>query len=148
MLFPFRDTFMQSLNLKKIPFRAIVYKRNLYDYLRSQVSSEIDLVEDFSSFSDFRGYKNIVFVGNACILPAHLLEKLFFSISRNSDSGTKIFFRFANSSITFHNPFQENYLTRISVDLLTHFLREEGFKNIVRHTVEEGELSLFTFQKP
>jgi hypothetical protein len=147
LLFPDKNSFLQRLVLKNIPFHSIVYSKSLFDYFRNNITNQIELVEDFSKFQKYSGFKNIIFVSNACLLPGYLIENIIYNIHKYSDPGTKVLFRFYNSSLKFYSPFQENYQTRISVELLNHFLKEEGFKNIVQHSVEDGELNLITFQK-
>ena len=147
ILLPEYDTLLQKLQLKQVPFNAILRHAKDYDYFKKNISSKVELIERLENFQNFSGYKNIILSVNACKLPGWLLEKFIFSLIRLSDTDSRIFFRYSNSSLTYHSPFQENYQTRISNELFFHFLKETGFKNIVRHTVDDGELSLITFQK-
>jgi hypothetical protein len=147
VIFPEYDNLLQKFKLKQIPFLAIVNDKREYDYFLNNITSDINLVHHLEEYQNYSGFKNIFLAINACKLPGWLLEKLIFSIRKYSDSETKIFFRYSNSSLNFHTPFQENLQSKISNELLFHFLRETGYKNIVRHTVEDGELSLITFNK-
>lgn len=147
ILFPEYDNFLQLLQLNQIPHVALLHTKNDYTYFRENISNSIEYFENIENYNNFSEYKNIVFFSNACKLPGWMLEKLLFSIRKYSDTDSKIFLRYSNSSITYHSPFQPNFPTRISPELLFHFLKETGFKNIIRHTVDDGELSLITFQK-
>lgn len=147
ILFPEYDNFLQLLQLKQIPYKAIVHIKKDYEYFKTNLTDNIDLFENIQDYDNFFEYKNIIFFSNICKLPGWLIEKLIFSIRKNSEPDTKIILRYSNSSLTFHSPFQENLPTRISPELLFHFLKETGFKNIIRHTVDDGDLSLVSFQK-
>ena len=147
VLLPEFDNFLQKLQLKQIPYLAIINDSHHYEYFKNHITGNLEFISKLEDFQNYSGYKNIVIAINSCKLPGWLLEKLFFSIRKFSDIETRIFFRYSNSALTYHSPFQENFQTRISNELLFHFLKETGFKNIVRHTVDDGELSLITFQK-
>ncbi len=147
ILFPEYDNFLQSLQLKQVPYLAILNELKQFEYFKNHITPYIEYSPKIEEFQAYSGYKNIVLAINSCKLPGWLLEKLFFTIRKFSDIDTKIFFRYSNSALTYHSPFQENFQTRISNELLFHFLKETGYKNIVRHTVDDGELSLITFQK-
>lgn len=147
IIFPELDNLLQKFKLKQIPHLALLNDKREYEYFKSNITNDVQLVSHLEEYQNYSGYKNIFLSINACKLPSWLLENLIFSIRKYSDSESKIFFRYSNSSLNFHTPFQENLQSKISNELLFHFLRETGYKNIVRHTVEDGELSLITFQK-
>lgn len=148
LLFAEPDSIIYLLEHRRISFQLFTDNPDTFQFIKKNYTANILYIQDYREFKEYALYDTIVLYGNACKLPGWLLQKLILNLWTFTKPGTRIFFRFSNSAITFHSPFQEVYLTRVSPELLIHFLKDFGFKNIVHHVVDEDEFELFTFVKP
>jgi hypothetical protein len=148
VLLPDWDHFLNLLKINNISYHAIVQNKNQFDYIHSQITNQITNIQLIQNFTDYKKYSNVILHCNASLLPAWILETLLINFSSYAEKNTVFFIRFSNSSLYCHSPFQENYQTRIELEILLSYLKDLGFKNVISHSIDRDEMNLITFTHP
>ncbi len=145
ILLPAADNFLNLLRWNKIDFHLITDKKQQLEYIQKQLTKNIEYVESIQSFTNFKNYKNILIHSNLCLLNPKTIERIIQNILEQADKNTQVLLQFSNHTLQTISPFRENFQTYIEVDHLETYLRNLGFINICKHSVEKEEMQLITF---
>lgn len=145
ILNPDKDNFLNLLRWKKINFEVVTDSPEQFDYIKKEITQNIQLVSSIPSLKDFKNYSSIILHSNVCLLSPKFLEKIILNIRNNAEPKTQILFRFSNHAIKSFSPFRETFPTCIELENVDSYFKELGFQNIQHHNVGADEYQVISF---
>lgn len=114
----------------EIKFKAITDSEFKYNFIKREITSEIELIKSILNYNDYNKFQLIILYTNLAYLSGWYINTLIQGIFKKSNKGTEIYLLFNNFPETGNFPFESTGITKINEDKFLYYLKEIGFKNI------------------